>query len=471
MNDIAHKALRMDDILHAIFKSDAWLQFKDEDDRRKNFARIARTCKAFSHYAVPAVWKNRTDQEWLESDHYESGDPPERNKGYSWIFDAPFAPGSVARFQEHAAFVHALNIHRRPRLDSSIFFALEYAGLYGPLLTALKILDCQTSPFMWEAIKWVAGPSLRSLSCNLRLRLETIDTPDDYLILAAAPGEAHRMERLLRDLKSSSPLLDTLCVSDDDLEWDLSQIVPAFTNLQNLDLSECRFGRITIETLLSLDALPHLHTLRLPKIPLIVGQRASVPSSVSRLENLHIAGSTLSIAQIMQTIHPSHLRLISISGFFDYSAIARDVLEPVCIRCAGTLKEVRLHCDGDYPNDHSLALMDVLQPFVPARSIHTFAMYIQGSRHSVPDADLRTLAQLWPALRVFELGSSNGPYMTEKPSLQAIVDLAHACPELEEISLPCAVWPTIDEKPEDEERYATHCRSNNVKLDRRTSVE
>ncbi|KAH9924894.1 uncharacterized protein B0H18DRAFT_394807 [Fomitopsis serialis] len=473
MSGSTHRALRMDDILQCIFESSSSMQRKDDLNSRKNLARVARTCKAFSRYALPQLWRSlpsvnpllsllaplrlaRTDEQWLQSGCYEANNPPERNRGYSWVFDGTITPANVSRFQEYAAFVHALNIRRFPQLDPTIFSCVGHVGsLRGALLPALEVLDCETSQSMYQTVRLVMGPSLRSFACNLR-------ASPVYLAEHAESdtGKAHMLETLLSDLHFSSPHLETLMLSAFMLWWDLRPAL-AFTELRTLDLSKYVSSKFGTDFWQSLAMVPHLHTLRLPTT--VIGELAPFPGGFARLEDLHVTGSTHDITRILRFIAPSRLRVLSISGTFDYPRCAHEVLEPVCDRCSNTLTEVRVECAGGSFRDPVSGLMDVLQPFVPARRIRIVVLQFHDGAFSFTGADLCALTQYWPALHIFELanGSDRVEAMTAPPSLQAIVDFAHACPDLEEVSLPKIAWP-LASAPGDEEQYT--CRPNNLRV-------
>lgn len=251
--------------------------------------------------------------------------------------------------------------------------------------------------------------------------------------------------------------------SDIMLDWDLRPAL-AFTNLRTLDLSKSISCKFATDFPRSLAMAPHLQTLRLPLI--IVGELAPFPGGFARLEDLHVAGSADDIIRVMQMIAPSRLRVLSIIGIFDYPRCTDEVLEPVCTRCFSTLMEVRVGCvNGFFQGGPVSGLMDILQPFLPARKIRIILLHFYSHVFSFTGADLCALAQHWPGLHIFELAS--GGYqrdqaMTAPPNLQAIADFAHACPNLQKVSLPEIAWPLASEPEGDEEQYTR--RPNNLRV-------
>ncbi|KAH9924869.1 uncharacterized protein B0H18DRAFT_1010523 [Fomitopsis serialis] len=457
-----------------IFEQMLCIQFKDEFEKRRSLAQLARTCRRFSRYALPALWKHlpslrpllsllaplrptRIDANGDETPRWQHSlghAPSERDLGYTWAFDGPIAPeGDLPlRFTQYASFVRVLNIHRFPQFNPSVFTHLEDAGLHGPLLPALTNLDCERTPLSAIAAKWVVGPSLLSFSITPHI---------DPLMYMPFPPSGYRpresitdgpmlgLDTLVTRLQSSSPNIETLRVFDNVSHWALHSIL-AFTNLRIVDISV--WHDCDTDVLRSLATLPHLHTLRL-SVRAFVGESTPLPGGFAHLECLAISGNQEAIARAAEMIVPPGLCALWISGVFDYREVMRRTLYPLCNRYSSTLTEVHLECTNLYGFD----LMEILDPLLPVSNLRVCMLSTEMGMVSFTDADLMVLAARWPALSVFSIMCGKGRAL---PTLQGIADFADACPNLTQISLEQIAWPLI---PEAEEGEHVH-RKNKLKL-------
>ncbi|KAH9830817.1 uncharacterized protein C8Q71DRAFT_323383 [Rhodofomes roseus] len=457
---VARRALRLpllsDDIIHAIVEQ-ICMQIKDETDKRRSLVQLAYTCKTFSRHALPELWAHLPSLRPLlsllaplRSTRLRSVEPEDEqydlyidDESCSWVFDSAITPIGTSRFREYAGRVRELDIRRYPQFESSVFTCIDDAGLHGPLLPALRVLLCETSPIMMTAVEAVCGPSLRSFAV----------VPSETPSMQSSSAESRRgleardpdLDSLLIRFQSSLPDLEVLRLGDGALQWEWHSVL-ALRDLRSLDISSWRLHTCTTDILRTLATFPRLHTLRL-HVRAVVGRPLPHPGGFQSLDYLSVRGNDSDVNLALRTIAPPRLRVLSLAGLGGF--VAEPVLTRVCRRCASTLEEIHI-LDAEV---EGVTLIDVLGPLFPAYNLRVFELDVSLSRVPFTDADLLTLAARWPALRRLDIKCSKGKLL---PTLWGIADFADACPFLEEVHIECVAWPYIHGNDE-------HRRKNNLK--------
>ncbi|KAH9840875.1 uncharacterized protein C8Q71DRAFT_427706 [Rhodofomes roseus] len=392
----------------------------------QTLARCACICKSFSEPALALLWRCLRSPIPLLSvlSGFQLADPdcggqdaPAKTK--YWIINSGLSVVDRERFAYYARFVWAFDV-RGDRIHPSVFTILE-AACGDQLLPHLRFVRCFSTASAYVLHPFLT-PSLLSLHWE-------DDADRDAEKIDAA-------ERLASEILTLAPTLEKLHVPRCNTTSLLSSF-GTFEQLRSLDISST--PRVPNWTMIrAIASLEHLTEVYLPSA--VVGcQPADRCLGFQTLTSLTISHRREG-TDLLRLISPpglQHLKLVGGLSLLDCwsSEEIREGVELCLSKCVATFTSIVI-------DDFELGAVDSIvataEPFFRMRNLRTFRCCRGMMALTVQDDDLRAMGAAWPHLEELQLKWSSAESLDDPsaiPSLQGIVELAHACLHLVRVDL------------------------------------
>ncbi|KAI0643820.1 hypothetical protein C8Q79DRAFT_928299 [Trametes meyenii] len=367
-----------------------------------------------------------------------------------------------ARFTHYARRVRKLHYHCREdpseRLRQSTFAALvrRAARVGAPLLPRLEELSwLQFSQDITHYLHFIS-PSLRRITVYVQVGATTGSA-------APPPSESEQRHaaNLLRLLDAQSPDVEELCLEGIELPHSLEPLL-AFKRLRNLHLGSVTASVAVIlsycsamPNLSSLSAdLTHSHSSSDVYPSLIDRAQGKDGPSLDTLQVIRVAGSPSSIEELLAGVSSPTLHTASLTvSAHEHDASGGGRCAAVLgTRFAASLHTVRVRytlragTGGRAPTD-ARAFAHYARPLFPLRGLRACTLAVElevegpGAPVSIADADVRAMAEAWPALVSLDVhvsvgGREGAAGEGALPCVTALEAFARCCPGLVNLRLP-----------------------------------
>ncbi|PIL26522.1 hypothetical protein GSI_12280 [Ganoderma sinense ZZ0214-1] len=343
------------------------------------------------------------------------------------------------RFMWYAPFVQELHIIAFGTEDKhkQIIHALVEHNGGESIFPALQTLWWSPSSYSDSSYFPLFTPQLRSAILNFpHSSNASLRDPLDRSFLAR--------------LRVSSPRLDYLCV---DASWgplgvDHLTVIPSFEHLTDLNL----VATTSLTWFRKLATMPRMKSLRIAYVASNKSELSRDPEQIHapRLTAISVGGNCPSLAHLFTALGAPRLASASFHAMSDDRDRDPDYIS--CIKALATtcppstLEVLCIALDEDGGPQTLEYLTDLLDPFLPFRSITHLTLSCPMVGLVAQDHDLWAVADAWPKLRTLKLSQAYWEPCTDPtdpdstgiplPTADALASFHDHCPDLRELVLP-----------------------------------
>ncbi|KAI0629342.1 hypothetical protein C8Q77DRAFT_1065829 [Trametes polyzona] len=468
----SHRALACHDILITIFDyfrtpDSAWFDYdpathnasawytRDALARdRQTLARCARVCRAFFYPAVTSLWSSIDELSDLLTVMRDASLPPFLGQPIQAKVDQQrqleILPKQAMRALCYAQHVRTIRDSCKPTPPSAeeFTFSLWQAGDRTPVLQ-LNRLRLVLQATDTADLSQILSPSLRCFHVIFRKSSAQLDLPSDR--------EHQRFhESSIRDLSrcivSKAPHLRYLRITTSgEVMESWFDFVGELRELETFDALEPAYNRSTTHPLLKpLFSLSQLRHLKM-RLPSTVTEPVG-PNAFPALETLTLDAMFAPmcyVSNFLSAISSSQLRSLVLLNCESTMALVHASCHAIAgivrSRFSTALRDFHLSLRGVGPvQGQPPPLIKTFEPLLGVHGLTSVRLNISPDAAVVyPSADdLHRMCEAWPKASHVHLSYHASP---APPPLCDLAAVAHQCPDLEELILPCldASLPTM----------------------------
>ncbi|KAH9929241.1 uncharacterized protein B0H18DRAFT_1117587 [Fomitopsis serialis] len=395
-------------------------------------AQCARTCKSLAEPATALLWRSLPSLipllSILSGFHSIRVDGEEQHKAMihisepklCWTISGNISDSDRERFMHYARFVWALSIgsdhiHRSVMTILVVNFGREF-------LPRLRSVNCHSTACAHVLLPFLT-PSLTSLYWEDR------NSNGDAKLAVFS-------EKIASQISTLAPFLEELNVprcNNTSVFFSFGK----FERLRSLDISGT--PRVLGWTVLqAIGSLEYLTRVSIPSA--VIGfQPGDHCRGFQALTDLTVA-HRIQGTQLLRLITPPKLRRLNFRGglsltdFWTTKEI-REGVEVCLSKCAGTFESFVI---DEFEPRTVEPLLATAMCFFHMKNLRTFYCSRGMKTMSLTNDGLRAMGRAWPCLEELVVDWSTANRLDPDdhvPSLQGVIDLAHACPRLKRISL------------------------------------
>ncbi|KAH9924897.1 uncharacterized protein B0H18DRAFT_1010658 [Fomitopsis serialis] len=470
-------ALQDFDILCAIFEEFAVERHerRQRPARRRDLARSARVCKAFTEPALRVLWRVLPGVEPLLRLLSCVRKVEQRDRAAQFLLQGALCSKEWRKFQDYAERIRVMDqwdtllpdrgrfyswtraelkpvpVEIEPVLQQ--FFSLSNGGR--PLLPYIQRLSWETAspnPVCPPPLLFI-GPSIQRLS----LRHDP-----------SSEGRSHSLESFLTAISSLVLGLHTLTVYEQLPHWgttlspDLASAyesallaVSGCVHLRRLKIAGRRIV-LSRRFLHTLSSLPLLESLRLQVARIDVNTDVEQKRVLAAMETLELTAPGNVVADFYKLAFVPRIRKLSLTFANMYPDGGRALISafPRMYRVrqlpttlwASTLRILHLSfCTARNHIPQQGFLMPFVQPFLNLQNVEQFTVIMDSEALSWSDDDALTISQCWPKLTAFLVRFEDMPSNALlQPSSRALLHFAEHCPDLKQLVIPYVADADVD---------------------------